>query len=79
MIKKKRKFCPKCGAKLKLKDTYCTSCGYSFKKRKTIRVNKILLIIIIFLILWTALRITIGKPIIPQPLIDIVKNITTRG
>ncbi len=76
MIKKKKKFCPKCGAGLNEKDKYCINCGYNFKKRKKIKISKILIYIIIIIILWTVIRLSLGKEIIPQPLVDILKNKT---
>ncbi len=75
--KKRKKFCPKCGAELKQTDKYCTICGYSFKKRKKkIDIKRVIIVIIILLILWTAIRLLTGKNPIPQPLIDIFINKT---
>jgi len=71
---KKKRYCPKCGASLKKSDKYCTKCGYSFKKRKKIKIKNIVLVIIIILIIWTAIRLISGKPIIPQPLLDLLKS-----
>lgn len=73
--RKKRKFCPECGAELKTGDDYCIRCGYSFKKRKKkLNIKTIIILIVAFLVLWTIIRIITGKPVIPQTLIDIFTN-----
>jgi len=75
--KKKRKFCPKCGAELKLDDNYCTACGYSFEKRKKkINLKSVIIAIAILIILWIAIRLILGRPIIPSSLTNIFRNIT---
>lgn len=78
--KKRKKFCPKCGKELRQKDEYCISCGYSFKKRKKkINLKNIIILIIIFIILWIIIRMLVSKPILPQPLLDLIKNFTIKG
>jgi len=75
MIKKEKKFCPKCGAELKKEDDYCIKCGYSFKKRKKkLNLKKILIAIAILIILWVAIRLFSGDPILPQPILDLFKK-----
>ena len=76
--KKKRKFCPKCGAELKLEDKYCTACSYSFEKRKKkFKFKNILIIIIILIILWIVIRLVLNKPLIPFSLTNIFGNTTS--
>jgi len=76
-MKKKRKFCPKCGKEVKLKDDYCISCGYSFKKRKKrFNVRNVLIAVAILVVLWIVIRLVGGNPIIPRPIIDIFTNST---
>ena len=78
MIKRKRgKYCPKCGAKLKQSDTYCTECRYSFKKRKKLNARNIILVIIIIIAAWASIRYIMGSPIIPQSIMDIFANKAT--
>lgn len=77
-MKKRGKFCPKCGARNDIGDSYCIRCGYSFRKRgKKLNVKSIILLIIILLIAWVVIRILLNQSIIPQGLIDILKNITS--
>jgi hypothetical protein len=74
---KKRKFCPKCGAPNNITDAYCIKCGYSFRRGGKKSSSKTIIILIILLAIgWTAYRIFTGKPVIPQNLIDLAKNMT---
>ncbi len=78
VIKKRGKYCPKCGAKLKQKDQYCTACGYSFKKRKKeLNIRNLIILIIIIIVAWLLIRLISGNPLIPQPLLDIFTNNTS--
>jgi len=81
MLRRKRgRYCPKCGASLRQRDLYCTSCGYSFKRRRRgFNLKNLIIVIIIFLVVWTIIRMIVGKPVVPQPLLDIIKNSTARG
>jgi predicted nucleic acid-binding Zn ribbon protein len=71
------KFCPRCGTPNNIGDAYCIKCGYSFKRRKTSGSKTFLIVIILLIIAWIALRIFLKKPIIPTELIDLVKNMTS--
>ena len=76
-MKKKRKYCPKCGKELKEKDKYCISCGYSFKKRKKkINIKNLIILIVVIIVVWIIIRLATGNTIIPQPVLDIIKNMT---
>jgi len=71
LFKKKRdhKFCPVCGAQIKLDDAFCTRCGYSFvnrqKSRSGIKWKRILIILIILALIYFGLRYSAGQSIIP--------------
>lgn len=73
------KFCPVCGAKLKIEDVYCTRCGYSFearhkKTRKNIKWKNIILLIIVLILAYLAFRYFSGQPIIPPSIINIFNS-----
>lgn len=76
--KKGVKYCPQCGAELKEEDKYCTKCGYSFEKRNPkVKVKNLIILIIIIIIAWVAIRLLTKNPILPKPLLDLfAKNVT---
>ena len=75
-MKKKVKFCPRCGAQLNLADSYCIRCGYSFKQRKKkINLAQIFVVMLVLLGMWCAIRIFLNKPIIPVGVLDFLKTI----
>ena len=76
-MRKKRKFCPRCGIELDIDDRFCTICGYSFSKRKKKKpkLKMILFIIAIFIAFWVIFRMIGDKPIIPEPLTTVIKGL----
>ncbi len=77
MKKRKHKYCPKCGKATDINDDYCTRCGYSFrgKQHKKIGLKKILLGALVVLAIWIVLRIVLKKPVVPDWLNILIKNL----
>lgn len=73
------KFCPSCGAKLKIEDTFCLKCGYSFKERaeknKKSKKRNVLIVIILIIIAYFGLRYTNGQTWIPTSWADALRTI----
>jgi hypothetical protein len=73
-----RKFCPRCGMANNAADAYCMKCGYSFKgTKKKSSFKTILILLIVLLIGWSVYRIFTGKPVIPDNLLNLVKNMSS--
>jgi hypothetical protein len=74
---KGRKFCPRCGTANNATDAYCMKCGYSFRgARKKSSFRTILILLVILAIGWTAYRIFTGKPVVPDNLLNLIKNMS---
>lgn len=77
MAKRGGKYCPKCGAGNDISDAYCIRCGYSFRRKgKKLNIKIIIILVIILLVAWAVMRFFLNESIIPEELIDILKNIT---
>jgi len=75
-MKKKVKFCPRCGTSNNLQDGYCIKCGYSFKQRgKKSNPAQIFVVLLVLVGLWCAIRIFLKKPIIPTEVLNFVKTL----
>jgi len=74
-MKKKVKFCPRCGTPLNLIDAYCIKCGYSFiKKSKKLNLGQILAILFFLAMAWIGIRLLLNRPIIPQEIGNFTKS-----
>jgi hypothetical protein len=72
------KFCPKCGTANNASDAFCIKCGYSFRKSGKKSSFKTLFILVVLLAVgWVGYRIFTGKPIIPDNLLNLVKNMSS--
>jgi ribosomal protein L40E len=75
---KNKKFCPRCGTQNNIRDAYCIKCGYSFRrKREKTSLKTILIVLLVIIGGWIALRIYLKQPIIPQEFIDLIKNMSS--
>jgi len=73
---KQRKFCPRCGKSADSGDSYCIKCGHSFTgRRKSSSSKTIIIALIVILVLWVGIRLYLKQPIIPEGLIETIKNI----
>ena len=70
------KFCPRCGAQNHVTDTFCIRCGYNFSRRRRTNWGSIILVLILIIVGWIVLMTFLKKPIVPQELIDMIKNFT---
>ncbi len=73
--KQQYKFCPVCGAQLKIEDAYCIRCGYSFdarkkKTRKAIKWRNILIVLLLLAAAYFGLRYYNGQSLIPSSVAD---------
>jgi len=83
-VDKAKKFCPTCGTQNNAQDAFCIKCGYGFfKKKKNIDFKSLIIVLIVLAVLWIVLRLSLGRPIIPEGLLDLFgksmnlsKNIT---
>jgi len=69
------KFCPVCGAQVKMNDAFCIRCGYSFIKRKEkqrhgIKWSRLIFFLIIIAAIYLGIRYYNGQPIIPSSIAD---------
>lgn len=77
MKKGNGKFCPRCGTQNNFNDAFCIRCGHNIgRQQKGKKKNSLLIIILVIIACWIGLRVFLKKPIIPQELIDIIKNFT---
>lgn len=75
MKKSNVKFCPRCGAQNHATDAFCIRCGYNFSRRRKTNMGAIILVIILLIAGWIALRTFLKLPIIPTEAMDWVKNL----
>jgi ribosomal protein L40E len=75
-MKKRVKFCPRCGAQLNIIDAYCIRCGYNFigRRGKKLNIGQILIAFIALAAIWIIIRLVLNRPIIPQEVADLVKT-----
>lgn len=73
------KFCPRCGRAAHPGDAYCMKCGYSFVRgRNSSNPKTIIIALIVILGLWAAIRLYLKQPIIPEGLVETIKNLFTK-
>jgi len=68
------KFCPRCGSQNNFADRFCIRCRYDFSRRRKTNLGSIILVLILLIAGWVALRTFLKLPIIPESAMEIVNK-----